>query len=99
MTNRISPAFNKRSPPSTCAIYSPFIQRSFDQIMHDVAISSLPVVFCVDRAGVVGSDGATHQGVFDIAMLRPLPNLTIAQPKDDCIFFMQMPATTKMGQT
>ena len=64
------------------AVYSTFLQRAVDQVMHDVAISSLPVVFCVDRAGVVGADGATHQGVFDIAMLRALPNLTICQPKD-----------------
>ena len=65
------------------AVYSTFLQRSVDQIMHDVAISNLPVVFCVDRAGVVGADGVTHQGVFDVAMLRTLPNLTICQPKDE----------------
>lgn len=64
------------------AVYSTFLQRAADQVMHDVCISSLPVVFCVDRAGVVGADGVTHQGVFDIAMLRALPNLTICQPKD-----------------
>ena len=64
------------------AVYSTFLQRAVDQVMHDVCISRLPVVFCVDRAGVVGADGATHQGVFDIAMLRPLPNLAICQPKD-----------------
>ena len=64
------------------AIYSTFLQRAIDQVMHDVCIARLPVVFCVDRAGVVGSDGVTHQGVFDIAMLRTLPNLTICQPKD-----------------
>ena len=64
------------------AVYSTFLQRAVDQIMHDVCISSLPVVFCVDRAGVVGADGVTHQGVFDVAMLRPLPNLAICQPKD-----------------
>lgn len=65
------------------AVYSTFLQRAVDQVMHDVCISNLPVVFCVDRAGVVGSDGVTHQGVFDIAMLRALPNLTICQPKDE----------------
>lgn len=65
------------------AVYSTFLQRAVDQIMHDVAISSLPVVFCVDRAGVVGADGVTHQGVFDIAMLRTLPNLTVCQPVDE----------------
>ena len=64
------------------AVYSTFLQRAVDQIMHDVCISNLPVVFCVDRAGVVGQDGVTHQGVFDIAMLRCLPNLVIAQPCD-----------------
>jgi len=64
------------------AIYSTFLQRAVDQVMHDVCISNLPVVFCVDRAGVVGADGVTHQGLYDIAMLRTLPNLTICQPKD-----------------
>ena len=64
------------------AVYSTFLQRAVDQVMHDVCISSLPVVFCVDRAGVVGQDGVTHQGVFDISMLRCLPNLVIAQPCD-----------------
>ena len=64
------------------AVYSTFLQRAVDQVMHDVCLAGLPVVFCVDRAGVVGADGVTHQGVFDIAMLRALPNLTICQPKD-----------------
>ena len=64
------------------AIYSTFLQRAVDQVMHDVAIANLPVVICVDRAGVVGADGVTHQGLYDIAMLRCLPNLTICQPKD-----------------
>ena len=64
------------------AVYSTFLQRAVDQVMHDVAISNLPVVFCVDRAGVVGADGVTHQGLYDIAMLRCLPNVTICQPKD-----------------
>lgn len=64
------------------AVYSTFLQRAVDQVMHDVCIAKLPVVFCVDRAGVVGADGVTHQGVFDIALLRALPNLTICQPKD-----------------
>ncbi len=64
------------------AVYSTFLQRAVDQVMHDVAIANLPVVFCVDRAGVVGADGVTHQGIFDIAMLRCLPNVTICQPKD-----------------
>ena len=64
------------------AVYSTFLQRAIDQVMHDVCIANLPVVFCVDRAGVVGADGVTHQGLYDIAMLRALPNLTICQPKD-----------------
>jgi len=65
------------------AVYSTFLQRAVDQVMHDVCLPNLPVVFCVDRAGVVGADGATHQGIYDIAMLRCLPNLTICQPKDE----------------
>ena len=68
------------------AVYSTFLQRAVDQVMHDVCISSLPVVFCVDRAGVVGADGVTHQGVYDIAMLRTLPNMTICEPKDETDF-------------
>ena len=65
------------------AVYSTFLQRAVDQVMHDVCLPNLPVVFCVDRAGVVGADGATHQGVFDVAMLRCLPNLAICQPRDE----------------
>ncbi|MBO6166838.1 MAG: 1-deoxy-D-xylulose-5-phosphate synthase [Kiritimatiellae bacterium] len=64
------------------AVYSTFLQRAVDQVMHDVCISSLPVVICIDRAGAVGEDGATHQGLYDIPMLRCLPNLAIATPKD-----------------
>ena len=64
------------------AVYSTFLQRAIDQVMHDVCIANLPVIFCVDRAGVVGADGVTHQGLYDIAMLRTLPNLTICQPRD-----------------
>lgn len=63
------------------AVYSTFLQRAVDHVMHDVCIAGLPVVFCVDRAGVVGEDGATHQGLYDIAMLRAIPNLAIAQPE------------------
>jgi 1-deoxy-D-xylulose-5-phosphate synthase len=63
-----------------CVIYSTFLQRAIDQIIHDVALQNLPVVFCVDRAGLVGHDGATHQGVFDISFLRNVPNLIIASP-------------------
>ena len=66
-----------------CNIYSAFAQRSYDNIIHDVAILSLPVVLCIDRAGLVGEDGATHHGAFDIAALRPVPNLTIASPMNE----------------
>ena len=64
------------------AVYSTFLQRAVDQVMHDVCLAKLPVVICVDRAGVVGADGRTHHGVFDVAMLRCLPNLTICEPED-----------------
>jgi 1-deoxy-D-xylulose-5-phosphate synthase len=64
------------------AIYSTFLQRAYDIILHDVAIQNLPVLFCLDRAGLVGDDGPTHHGVFDIAYLRPLPNVTLLAPKD-----------------
>lgn len=66
-----------------CNIYSTFAQRAFDQVIHDVALQRLHVVFCFDRAGLVGADGATHHGVFDVAMLRPVPNLTIMSPMDE----------------
>ncbi|MDO4992041.1 MAG: transketolase C-terminal domain-containing protein, partial [Prevotellaceae bacterium] len=66
-----------------CNIYSAFAQRAYDNIIHDVAIMKLPVVFCFDRAGLVGEDGATHHGAFDMAALRPVPNLTIASPMDE----------------
>lgn len=65
------------------AIYSTFLQRSFDQIIHDVCLQNLPVVFAVDRGGIVGDDGKTHQGVFDISYLSLIPNLTVAAPKDE----------------
>lgn len=66
-----------------CNIYSAFSQRAYDNIIHDVAILNLPVVICLDRAGLVGEDGATHHGAFDMAALRPIPNLTIASPMDE----------------
>lgn len=66
-----------------CNIYSTFAQRAFDQIIHDVALQKLNVVFCFDRAGLVGADGATHHGAFDIAMLRPIPNITISSPMNE----------------
>lgn len=64
------------------AIYSTFLQRAIDQVMHDVSISKLPVIFCVDRAGVVGADGVTHQGIYDFSMMRSIPYLVICQPRD-----------------
>lgn len=66
-----------------CNIYSSFSQRAYDNIIHDLAILNLPVVLCLDRAGLVGEDGATHHGVFDMAALRPIPHLTIAAPMDE----------------
>lgn len=66
-----------------CNIYSAFSQRAFDNIIHDVALLNLHVVFCFDRAGIVGEDGATHHGAFDLASLRPIPNLTISSPMDE----------------
>jgi len=65
------------------AIYSTFLQRAFDQIIHDVCIQNLPVFFCLDRAGIVGSDGPTHQGMYDIAYLRCIPNMVLMAPKDE----------------
>lgn len=79
-----------------CNIYSSFAQRAYDNIIHDVAISNLPVVICLDRAGLVGEDGPTHHGAFDLAFLRPIPNLTIASPMDgnelrDLMYTAQLP--------
>ncbi len=66
-----------------CNIYSSFLQRAYDNIIHDAAILNLPVVLCLDRAGLVGEDGATHHGAFDLAFLRPIPNLTISAPMNE----------------
>jgi len=66
-----------------CAIYSTFLQRGYDQVLHDVCIQNLPVVFAIDRAGVVGNDGETHQGQFDISFLRCIPNLVLMAPSDE----------------
>ena len=63
-----------------CNIYSSFLQRAYDNIIHDVALPKLPVVFCIDRAGIVGNDGATHHGLLDLAYLRPIPNMVIGAP-------------------
>jgi len=65
-----------------CVIYSTFLQRAYDQVIHDVALQQLPVIFCIDRSGIVGHDGPTHHGVFDLAFLRCIPNLTIAVPRN-----------------
>ncbi len=69
-----------------CTIYSTFMQRAYDQIIHDIALQNLPVILCLDRAGLVGEDGATHQGVFDIAYLRCIPNLIIYSPLNESEF-------------
>lgn len=66
-----------------CNIYSSFLQRAYDQIIHDVALQRLPVILCIDRAGIVGEDGATHQGLFDLAFLRAVPNIIIASPLNE----------------
>ena len=66
-----------------CNIYSSFMQRAYDNVIHDVALQKLPVVFCLDRAGLVGEDGATHHGLFDLAYMRPIPNLIISSPMDE----------------
>ena len=69
------------------AVYSSFLQRAYDQIPHDVCIQNLPVVFAIDRAGIVGSDGETHQGIFDLSFLSSIPNMHIMAPKNKWEFF------------
>lgn len=69
-----------------CTIYSTFLQRGFDQVIHDVCLMDLPVVFALDRAGIVGEDGETHQGAFDISFLRLIPNMTLCAPRDELSF-------------
>ena len=64
-----------------CNIYSTFLQRAYDNIVHDVALQNLHVVLCIDRAGIVGNDGATHHGLLDLAYLRPIPNMQICAPR------------------
>jgi 1-deoxy-D-xylulose-5-phosphate synthase len=66
-----------------CAIYSTFLQRAYDQVIHDVCVQNLPVVFCMDRAGFVGDDGPTHMGLYDIAYMRTLPNMTVMAPRNE----------------
>lgn len=77
-----------------CTIYSTFLQRAYDQVIHDVALQKIPVIFCIDRAGLVGEDGATHQGVYDISYLNAIPNLKLLAPKNaielrQCLFSLQ----------
>ena len=79
-----------------CVIYSTFLQRAYDQVIHDVALQNLPVIFCIDRAGLVGEDGATHHGVFDIVFLRAIPNLIVAAPRDE-IEFRNLLYTAQLG--
>ena len=69
-----------------CNIYSTFMQRAYDQVIHDVAIQKLNVVFCLDRAGLVGADGPTHHGAYDIAYLRSIPNMIISAPMNEVEF-------------
>jgi len=76
-------AISKEGFKPFITIYSTFLQRGFDQIIHDVCIMNLPVVFAIDRAGIVGNDGETHQGAFDISYLRLIPNMTLFAPRDN----------------
>lgn len=69
-----------------CVIYSTFLQRAYDQVIHDVALQNLPVVFCIDRSGIVGTDGATHHGYFDISFMRSIPNMIVSAPMDEVDF-------------
>lgn len=81
-----------------CAIYSTFLQRAYDQVVHDVCLQNLPVVFAMDRAGLVGNDGETHQGIFDIAYLNALPNISIYAPKDENELQHMLYSATKLNQ-
>ena len=79
-----------------CNIYSTFLQRAYDQVIHDVALQNLPVIFCLDRAGLVGEDGATHHGVFDLAYLRCIPNMIIFSPRNE-VELRNMLYTAQLG--
>ena len=79
-----------------CNIYSTFLQRAYDQVIHDVALQNLPVIFCLDRAGLVGEDGATHHGLFDLAFLRTIPNMIVAAPANE-IELRQLLYTAQLG--
>jgi 1-deoxy-D-xylulose-5-phosphate synthase len=80
------------------AVYSTFAQRAVDYIIHDVCLQNLPVIFCLDRAGIVGDDGPTHHGIFDIALLRPVPGLIIMQPKDEAELAHMLFTATRLGK-
>lgn len=80
------------------AIYSTFLQRAYDQIIHDVCLQNLPVVFAVDRAGIVGDDGATHQGLFDLAFLRTVPNMVVMAPRDAAELANMLFTALELGQ-
>ncbi|WBL25900.1 1-deoxy-D-xylulose-5-phosphate synthase [Zunongwangia sp. HGR-M22] len=79
-----------------CNIYSTFLQRAYDQLIHDVALQKLPVIFCLDRAGLVGEDGATHHGLFDVSFLRAIPNMIVAAPANE-IELRQLLYTAQLG--
>lgn len=80
------------------AIYSTFLQRAYDEVFHDVCLQNLPVVFALDRAGIVGQDGATHHGLFDISYLRHIPNMVIAAPKDEAELRQMLYSATRYGR-
>jgi 1-deoxy-D-xylulose-5-phosphate synthase len=80
------------------AIYSTFLQRAYDQIVHDVCLQQLPVTFCMDRAGLVGDDGPTHHGAFDIAYLRCLPNITLMAPRDEAVLVHMLHTALQLGR-
>ena len=80
------------------AIYSTFLQRAYDQIIHDACLQNLPVIFAIDRAGIVGEDGRTHQGAFDLSFLRCIPNLTVASPKDEDELRHLLFTATRLGR-
>ena len=83
MPSLLPPDWPWRGLKPFVAIYSTFIQRAYDQVLQDVCLQNVPVIFALDRAGIVGEDGPTHQGLFDLSFLRPLPNLVIMVPKDE----------------
>ncbi|QMU63229.1 MAG: 1-deoxy-D-xylulose-5-phosphate synthase [Flavobacteriaceae bacterium] len=92
----LAAGFATRKMVPFCVIYSTFLQRAYDQVIHDVALQNLPVIFCIDRAGLVGRDGATHHGVFDIAYLNCIPNLIICAPRNE-IEFRNILYTSQLG--